>query len=485
MRLLTRLARKGSDLRNVLVAGGGGGVAQAVNFLCLPVITRLYTPAEYGSWVLLISLVATLGTIAAFRYELAVVLPESQCEAANVFALTVLLSGLWAGLSGGLLLFAGGRVLSRMEDPALAGWLWAAIPLIALTGIVAACHCWCTREKAFGVSAAAYISLAAFTNGTQILLALLGFTGMPGLILGTLVGQAASVLLLGVSVVLLSRSALVKGVSWKGIRSAAAKYKNFPLYTVPYTIVGLLRERAAVFLLGAFAPREAVGYYGFSYRLMMAPVTLLSNGLRPVLFQKAARTPAFLLHAFVDRLHALICLCATPVLIAFLFFAEDLFRLAFGDEWLEAAPYARLFCVATFCFVYTGWLDRLFDVKGKQRLALQLEAGFSTATILAFWSVLAVSRNALHAVAIQVAILACYYMVHLCVAYRISEFPVVALVRLIRRVVVLSAAYGLLILALSTVFGPLTSMALFALAVAGVSFVFAKRWVLQYPDEAE
>ena len=72
-------------LKNFLKAGCGGVGAQALNLLSLPIISRLYTPEVFATWAIVMATAGIFGSIACFRYELAIVIPKEEKEASSIF----------------------------------------------------------------------------------------------------------------------------------------------------------------------------------------------------------------------------------------------------------------------------------------------------------------------------------------------------------------------------------------------------------------
>ena len=86
--------------RKVLQVAGGTAVAQGLLVVASPVLTRLYTPADFGVLVVHVSLVSILVTVASLRLELALPLPERATDAAALLLLCVLLVVATTALGG-------------------------------------------------------------------------------------------------------------------------------------------------------------------------------------------------------------------------------------------------------------------------------------------------------------------------------------------------------------------------------------------------
>jgi lipopolysaccharide exporter len=85
----------------------GTTLAQAVAVLASPLLTRLYGPEAFGFLALFISITSILGVVACMRYELAIMLPQDDREAANLLALSLLSTVIVSGLTVPALYFGG------------------------------------------------------------------------------------------------------------------------------------------------------------------------------------------------------------------------------------------------------------------------------------------------------------------------------------------------------------------------------------------
>ena len=86
---------------NVLKLIVGTALGQIITVLVSPVLTRIYTPDDFGLFAIYISIVSILGVVISLRFETAIMLPEDDDEAVD---LVILSTGIAFGLSLLLLL---------------------------------------------------------------------------------------------------------------------------------------------------------------------------------------------------------------------------------------------------------------------------------------------------------------------------------------------------------------------------------------------
>lgn len=88
-KLKARLGQ-GGFARNVATLAGGAAVAQFLPVLFTPLLTRLYSPADFGVLTQFVAWLSNLVVIATWRYDMAVVLPEEEADAMRLMVLALL-----------------------------------------------------------------------------------------------------------------------------------------------------------------------------------------------------------------------------------------------------------------------------------------------------------------------------------------------------------------------------------------------------------
>jgi O-antigen/teichoic acid export membrane protein len=411
-------------LVDMLVSGSGSMIAPVINFAAVPVVMRIYGPVEYGSWVLIMSLALILGNVATLRYELPLVLARDDREASLLIVLCVLLVSLTTGL--GFLVVAAGPAWVDFFPPlrAVASSLWAFPVLTFFIGLSWVGRSFCTRQKAFVYNSASFIVFATVTNTVQIVAPGYGFTGSAGLLAGSILGWMTAVVVLLAGWWRHSPNRDIPRFEFSELLELVRKYRNFGRYSVPYTFIGTFRLEGAKLLLGSYGSPGLVGDFSFAQRLTNFPVTLFCGGIRPVLFQKAASTGDHsVLEPFIRRIMMVLVLASVPMAVLVEIKMDAIFGFFVGEKWVGAVPYARIMVLPALGMMLTGWMDRLFDVKGRQGLALLLQAVFTVLGLLGFLVGLVVLDDPIAAVLVQGLVTMGHFFFSAMVIYRIFGFP--------------------------------------------------------------
>ena len=190
-----RRLHRSEFVRNVGTLMTGTAIAQAVPILVSPILSRLYSPDDFGVLALFMAISIVISVIATGRYELAIMLPEEKKDAHNVLALSIILTTFTSLITFILVLFLKGFIASFFDDPGIENWLYF-IPLVVFfTGVFNTFNYWSTRQKTFKRNAAGRIAQSTVMVGTNLGLGVARY-GAIGLIAGYIFGQivAATVL---------------------------------------------------------------------------------------------------------------------------------------------------------------------------------------------------------------------------------------------------------------------------------------------------
>lgn len=318
----------GSGLvRATLTLLAGGAVAQAVPLLLGPLLTRLYTPQEFGLYHLFAAVAANIAVVACARYEFALPLEGDDAKAD---ALRALCRWLLLGVTG---LSAVGAL--AWAAIAQAAWpLWLPVSVFGL-GAVSLATLDATREQRFHALAAARVTQHGAGAAAQAVAGAL-HAGVHGLIAAPFVALAATLAALR----LRWRGGWRMG--WQQLRESALQHRQFPLLNTPHAFAGALQDTAAVALIAAWQGPAAAGYWGLTLRYLKAPATLVGSAVSQALYPSLARGGATRegRNATV-RVMATLGGIALVLVLLLVVFGPWAFEKAFGPDWREAGLLAR------------------------------------------------------------------------------------------------------------------------------------------------
>lgn len=332
----------GGVFRGMVTLALGSGIGRIIGIASIPVLTRLYSPEDFGVLAVFTALVAILAPLVTLRYALALPLPRHDGVAMNLLALS---TGLMLGLTG---LFAlvlwlwAAPLLALVSMQVLAPWWW----LIALGVLGTAAYelltMWATRRRAYRVIAQTNVTQSAAGALVKIGLGLASLQPL-GLLVGQVVAQTGGV------------GRLISGfwaemrANWRHVRAsrmhkAAWRHRGFPIWRVPSQFLMVFSVQAPMLFIAALYDAETTGQFGLAVMALTVPVSLLGWTMAKAFYAEAAALGPSraleikaLLRAVLLRLGMLSALPALVLLV----FGPDLFRLLFGPSWEMAGRFAQ------------------------------------------------------------------------------------------------------------------------------------------------
>jgi len=180
---------------HVILLTGGTAFAQFVLLLAAPVLTRIYTPSDFGVRSVFVSILTVLVAGVTGRYHMAIMLEKNEEDVVQLVAVCSLVTLASSGVAGlGWWLATG--------DPELFGShasmvYFALLPVSLLGGgIYLTLSQWAIRNDRYWELAKAKVAQPAAQLAPQVIVGL-AFPGPLGLLLGDAVGRLSSALVLG------------------------------------------------------------------------------------------------------------------------------------------------------------------------------------------------------------------------------------------------------------------------------------------------
>ena len=363
---------RGSFAGSAATLAGGMTLAMGAAILAAPVTSRLFGPEAYGLGAIFVSGALIVVRVAALRYEMALVLPKTDEDAAPLLGVCGMVVTGMTALVCAMTWVCGGWVLQRLNAPELVPYLWVFPIHVFFLSVELPLRFWNTRHKRFRLVALGGLLLAVPVAVAEIIGGSLGFRSGGDLVILRIIG-----LIIGPVVLLfcLARDDgrfLVKSFRFAKMWAVAKRYKKFPLFDSWSILLNVVSYHAPVLLLSAyFSPREA-GFYGKAVQLLYLPSSLVGQSVGQVFLQQSAALKAEgkglapLVEAVFGRMITLGALVFTMIAVI----GPELFGLFLGARWTEAGVYARILAPWPFVILMSTSIRTLFGTLEKQGVGL-------------------------------------------------------------------------------------------------------------------
>lgn len=339
---------------NVLTLMTGTTIAQAIPIALSPILTRFYTPEDFGVLALYMAVCGIVSTVATARYELAIMLPAEEEGAINLVALSMAVAVAVSVLTLIVVIVFNGPIARLLGNKEIGGWLYFIPVSILLTGIYQSLNYWANRKQHYRRMANSRVMQSVGTVGTQVAGGWAD-TGAGGLIAGSLIGQVLATLQLA-RVTWTDNRALLRLLSARKCGEVARRYIDHPKYLVVSHGVSSVYAQIPIFFISKFYSLIGTGHVSFASRMVSLPSALVANAIGDVFRQRAAED--FIKYGKFDSVFiktlGRTALLGLPFFFVFFFFSEHIFALMFGENWRVAGRYARILAVSSyFAFVFT------------------------------------------------------------------------------------------------------------------------------------
>lgn len=369
----TRLT-KSDFARNVGKVASGSALAQLIALAASPLLTRLYGPEAFGVLGVLLAIAGPLSLLATARYDLAIVLPKSDFQAASLLRLAVTIA-ICVSSAAFLIAFFGRDFLAGYFDlTSYASYYWFIPIYVLVSGVSSSFNYWILRKKKFGRLTKSDPLSALISNGTTVAL---------GVVSGNPV-----FLLFGNILTLLVRGAYLGRSSAKEIRNSlrnppedemhagvGRKYRDFPLYRAPQDLLNSLSQNVIGLLLAYYFSPAMLAQYWLSTRIIKVPSLLISGAVGQVFYQHIAalHNDGCNISGEVRRKTGVLCLLGLPIFGGSAFLSPLIFPIVFGADWSQAGYAASWVSLWLFAgFINTPCVNAM-SVLRMQRLKLMYE----------------------------------------------------------------------------------------------------------------
>jgi O-antigen/teichoic acid export membrane protein len=362
---------KKSFLKGVLNLSSGYGISQIIALLLSPLLSRLYSPEEFGVFFFFITTASILSILATGGYEKAIVVVKTEPEQKQLFRFAVLLvfAVTIISLIICLVLQLSGRRL--FEDRLEKTILWS-IPLYSLFfGLFRILLNLNIRNGRFRTVASSFI-IRSSTQG--LFQAGCGATGIgsPGLILGSCLGQIIPVITQSYKKGLFK--GLLAGKAMSGALKKAREFFEYPLYRMPSDLMNEVSIQTPVYILKTFFSNATIGLYTFPQKILYQPSKFLSQPVADVFFSKASdlNSRDESVGELTLRTYKLLFISGIIPYLSIVLWGPEIFSFVFGKEW-EAGGRIAAFLSPWMFLVFVGSpISSILLVRNKLRLSFTM-----------------------------------------------------------------------------------------------------------------
>ncbi len=383
------ISLKSKFSKNILTLVTGTAIAQAVPLALSPILTRLYTPEDFGFLAIYVSISVVFTVVISLKYDIAIIIPEKDEDSANITILSIVIASILSILIFINVFFFNDEMarffVDNEEDvKILSKWMYF-IPLSTLfMGLFNAISFWFNRKALYKRMATSKVINTTGLTGIQIMSGALSSNPI-GLLLGFVFGRLFSVLYLFYKF-RRDNDSIFSRVNKNAMLSLMKRYKRFPYFTLPAEFINVISNQLPIFVIGKYFGGAVLGNYSLMERVLNAPISLLGRSVLDVFKQRASED--YMKYGnckdiFTKTFKTLVLLSIIPAILLF-FLSPLIFGFVFGEEWSMAGEFAQIFAILFFFKFTASPLSYMFFIAEKQHYDMIWQIGLLIFAVISF-----------------------------------------------------------------------------------------------------
>lgn len=330
--------------KNILVLASGSLVSKLIGLICIPLITRIYTPSDMGILSAFVSIVNVIVAFAALRFTVVLPLPKYNNIALNASVVCMFSIVSVNSVLAIILYYWSVDVLNILDLNELVIFWWL-IPLSSIAlGFYEVLNIWLIRSKKFNLISVSNIFQSIIGNLSKIILGLF-IPNAFGLIVGQICLQSGSFVFLLKEYL---KSYQTSRISCKRIRFTFFRYISVPKYRLPSQIFLSLSMNIPILFYSANFGKEVAGGIALATTVLSLPIGVISQSIGQAFYGEIAKIgpsqPGLIKQISKKLLVKLLMLSVIPFTILY-FWGETIFVIVFGEHWESAGTYASLMSI--------------------------------------------------------------------------------------------------------------------------------------------
>ena len=350
--MINKLKPKSEFSKNSISLMTGTAISQAIPAALSPILTRIYTPEEYGLIAVFLSVAGIFATMATAKYEISIIMPKSDKDAINIMALSFIITILVTIFSLLMVHFFNKDIVDFLEKPEISAWLYFIPFSVFISGITQSLMMWSTRKKRFKRISKNMILGTSVSSSANLSFGLYGF-GALGLIYAMFLGQIASIIHLS-SRSFRNDSNLFKYINKKSMIKNMKKYKKMPLFMLPNNLIDTVRIAGLNILVIQFFTTAILGQLTLAFKVIRVPMTLIYASLIQVFMQKLAVSKKEDYYELLSKFIGKTVLIGIPLYTFMYFTSPPAFAFVFGEQWRFAGEVGSILSIWMFFHIMTN-----------------------------------------------------------------------------------------------------------------------------------
>ena len=376
---------KDGYIKDVSILTGGTILAQIVPLIFYPILSRIYTPSDFGVLSSILAIANILTNLSTGKYERSIIITENKMIAINIVALVLILT---LGILSVLLIFSYvfydylGFIYGDIQNRNM---LFVPFLISFFVIIYQSYNEWCVKYKYFKNVSYNKILNGAASPIFQFSIGSLKIFSPIGLLIGDVIGKGVSALNCTLSFASKDIN-LLKYVTLKRIKLYALKYIDFPKFILPAQLLNVIGSSIPILAIGYFFNVKEVGYFSMANMVLVLPSTIVGKAMADAFRNKASEIYLRTGNCrYLYKKNVLMISIISLIGYSLLYtIAPSLFDIALGSEWRESGVYARILMPIIAVSIVSEVVASMFIIAEKMKIGLYWQILYLITSVLPF-----------------------------------------------------------------------------------------------------
>ncbi|HBV22304.1 MAG TPA: hypothetical protein DEB42_00735 [Jeotgalicoccus sp.] len=351
-------------LNNIVILLKGSTIAQIITFFCYLIISKLYSPTEFGEFSLIYSIISIISVVATLKIDQAIPISRKDEEAQKI-----LFSSICISISIGILSIIIAIILGRFIESYQSVRNYSLIigVTVFLIGLKQTFTSYSVYKNQFQLNSNNQVTRASVINVTQITFFKLGTFGL-------IIAQPLGHLIANLNYIknYLPELTMIKKFNIEDFRKVLKNYKDFIFLLSPATLLNTLSANLPILVFIIAFEGYLVGLYAFAYRILLTPISMIAGAISQPFLKKMTEnfSNKEYIDGFLSVLISNLYFFITFPLVMLYLFSQDLFEIFLSNEWTNLYEVVNILIPWLIFIFLTGPISQIYTVYRKHNFNL-------------------------------------------------------------------------------------------------------------------
>ncbi|WP_214833824.1 oligosaccharide flippase family protein [Exiguobacterium sp. s152] len=405
------------NIKNFFKLSSSLVLAQILTFVLSPVISRLYSPAEFGAYTTFIVCVSIFGPILSGKYEMAIIQSKvGKAEEENLIKLSLLI-GLFLSILVSMTyasIYFNSDVISYVSAVML---LFLLLFSYALSNVFTFVNN--NREDYKTIGYATIIR--SFSNNV--------FSVFGGLLWSTHITLVFSQILSSFQGIRFQKRKadinlkFLKKLDFRQLQKVSIKYRHQALGNAPAALLSTTNQSSILLLSGLMFGTETLGLFAIAIKMLSIPNLIISTSIHKIFFKEIQKkiVTSENINFDVMKTFKLVSLSLIPIYFLIAYASVMFIPFFLGMEWARAGKIMLIMTPWFYMKTISDSFSSLYVLLGKQYYELRLQLIFLLGMISIYAFTFIENINSHAFLVIYVVYSSIYLLVHVVLGINLTK----------------------------------------------------------------